>query len=87
MNTKCKVSIRAINFLSTRVILSSRLDSEGWIAARIIGSTTRPRVYILPLYSTYRGLLKPPFAAEQYACPPRHRVITLNHVPPQRGRE
>jgi len=44
-------------------------------------------VYILPLYSTYRGLLEPPFAAEQYVCPLYRRVITLNHVPPQRGRD
>lgn len=44
-------------------------------------------VYILPLYSTYRGLLEPPFAAEQYVCPPYRRVITLNHVPPRRGRD
>lgn len=41
-----------------------------------------------PPRATYRRH-EPPFAAEQYARPPRRRVITLNHVPrrAQRRRE
>lgn len=59
----------------------SRLDFRGWIAARVIESTPRPCVYVLPPRTTTYRRHEPPFAAEQYARPPRRRVITLNHVP------
>jgi len=68
-----------------RATLSPRFDFGGWIAVRIIGSTAHPRVYTPTLLDLAR-LARTTLCGRTICLPaPRRRVITLNHVPPQRG--